>query len=510
MTLFPIAALLIAMAGGVLLTFLLIPSLRASAAGLAFGIFAGGGIGLGVASCLYFIALLAGAIRYIPAIDIGVCLFLAALCFYFFKRPNTPDCRQPPKKGKWPRLHLLLAGIFSVELIAWTTTFVLAHLKEPHGRWDAWLIWNMHARFLYRGGGNWREAFASGLDWSHWDYPLLLPLSIARGWQYSGVEDTVLPAVMGFVFAVLTLGLLLCALALLKGWVQGTLAAMVLMGTPFFVLMGASQFADVPLAFYLLATLVLLLLQGRSPNVRTGILLLAGLSAGIAAWTKNEGILFLPVAAASLLAATAFAGGWRQAFRRAGAFLAGALPALLIVLYFKLRLAPAGDLAAGLGPAALSERLFDWSRYTEIARAFFVTGLSFTQGLIDIRVGMQLNPGAVNILLLTAYLLFAGIRVEGRDRTGLLQTGAILLLMMAGYFFVYVTTPQELSWHLATSLNRLFLQLWPGAILVCFMMAGTPEETPVNVDGQGSTTVPQPAKSGPARGKRQRKREEVR
>ena len=65
-------------------------------------------------------------------------------------------------------------------------SFLIAYLKEPHGKWDAWLIWNMHARFLYRGGDAWREAFASGLDWSHWDYPLLLPLSIVRGWTLHG------------------------------------------------------------------------------------------------------------------------------------------------------------------------------------------------------------------------------------------------------------------------------------------------------------------------------------
>ena len=66
----------------------------------------------------------------------------------------------------------------------------------------------MHARFLFRGGDHWRDAFASGLDWSHWDYPLLLPLSIARGWQYMGGESLSVPAVMAFVFTFLTLGLL--------------------------------------------------------------------------------------------------------------------------------------------------------------------------------------------------------------------------------------------------------------------------------------------------------------
>ncbi|MEK6534682.1 MAG: hypothetical protein AABZ40_03350, partial [Thermodesulfobacteriota bacterium] len=52
---------------------------------------------------------------------------------------------------------------------------------------------------------------------------------------------------------------------------------------------------------------------------------------------------------------------------------------------------------------------------------------------------------------------------------------AVLLLILAGYFFVYVTTPLDLGYHLATSLNRLFLQLWPSVIFLFFMAAGAPE-----------------------------------
>jgi hypothetical protein len=37
-------------------------------------------------------------------------------------------------------------------------------------------------------------------------------------------------------------------------------------------------------------------------------------------------------------------------------------------------------------------------------------------------------------------------------------------------------TPLDLNWHLMTSLNRLFLQLWPSAVFVVFMAAGTPGE----------------------------------
>jgi len=53
--------------------------------------------------------------------------------------------------------------------------------------------------------------------------------------------------------------------------------------------LAASQYADVPLAFFCLATLVLLCLADRQEKGRHGFLVLAGLACGMAAWTKNEG-----------------------------------------------------------------------------------------------------------------------------------------------------------------------------------------------------------------------------
>ncbi|MBN2438567.1 MAG: glycosyltransferase family 39 protein, partial [Deltaproteobacteria bacterium] len=325
--------------------------------------------------------------------------------------------------------------------------------------------------------------------------------SIARGWQYMGGESLSIPAVMAFVFTFMTLGLLGCALCLLRSRAQGCLAAMILLGTPFFIVIGASQFADVPLAFFILATIVLLLLQARSPENRPGALILAGLAAGLCAWTKNEGILFLWIVAGTLFCTAIYAGGWRSALNRTAAFLAGALPVLLIVIYFKTQLSPANDLVAGFGPASALEKLTDFSRHAEIAKAFFITGISFTQGLIDIRTGMRLNPGAVNILLLVGYLFLAGIRIDGRDRIGLLQSAAALGLLLTGYYFVYVLTPLNLGYHLATSLNRLLLQLWPSVIFLCFMIAGPPETIPGDRPGTaparpetGSTGANKPRK----------------
>ncbi|MBE0559157.1 MAG: hypothetical protein IH628_18160, partial [Proteobacteria bacterium] len=279
-TLLLIASLIPPLATGTLLVFLFCPALKDSAAGRAFALFAGSGIGIGIASCLAFLCLLTGVTRLIPVVDLGVALAAGVCWFLVSRHPAAGPPRQLPEPRKRSRFELLLAGVLSLELFASAASFMLAFLKEPHGRWDAWLIWSMHARFLFRGGDRWREAFASGLDWSHWDYPLLLPLAIARSWSYMGGERLPVPAVMAGIFTFLTLGLLCSSLCLLRNRAQGYLAAMILMGTPFFITMGASQFADIPLAFFILAALALLLLQARSAEGPSGTLILAGGAAG--------------------------------------------------------------------------------------------------------------------------------------------------------------------------------------------------------------------------------------
>jgi hypothetical protein len=508
MILFFGASFLLSLITGVLMTLIFFPSGNLKTAGILLRLFIGGGLGIGVTSCSYFICLLAGLARYAPVIDLGVCLVFGLI--WLMRRRKRGLGKQaviPGEKGTGSFLENSIVVIFAVELVAFAISFAAAFLKEPHGRWDAWLIWNMHARFLFRGGELWREAFASGLDWSHWDYPLLLPLSIARGWTYTGGEGILFPAAMGFVFTLLILGLIVAALSLLRGRTQGCLAAMILMGTPFFIAMGASQFADIPFAFFVLATFVMLFLTEQSPENHAGPLILAGLAAGLSAWTKNEGLLFALIVTVSLAGMAAYAGGWRRSFKRTGWFLAGALPILLIVLYFKTRLSPTNDLVAGFSFAAASAKLLDWGRYAEIARAFFITGIAFTQGVIDVRVGMRLNPGAVSILLLVVTLLVTGIRIDQKERGCFIQAAAVLVLTLTGYFFVYVMTPLDLNYHLMTSLNRLFLQLWPSVVFLVFMAAAIPGVA--SPAGGKPKAASLKAKQAPVKGKTGRKSKEL-
>ena len=51
---------------------------------------------------------------------------------------------------------------------------------------------------------------------------------------------------------------------------------------------------------------------------------------------------------------------------------------------------------------------------------------------------------------------------------------AVVGVMAAGYTAIYIITPHDLRWHLATSLERLMLQLWPSLIFAVFMLVRAP------------------------------------
>ncbi|MEW5796432.1 MAG: hypothetical protein AB1772_08725 [Candidatus Zixiibacteriota bacterium] len=57
-------------------------------------------------------------------------------------RPTSPRPRSPE------RILALWGGVAAAGLAV--CGFVSFALRHPHGLWDAWAIWNLRARFLYR------------------------------------------------------------------------------------------------------------------------------------------------------------------------------------------------------------------------------------------------------------------------------------------------------------------------------------------------------------------------
>lgn len=422
------------------------------------------GIGLGLSSCAFFLwlSLVGAPSAMFPIAESGLIALLAVGTLYagMARRvQSAPPAVCPPAL----RQHPLLALALWLSLGCATMAFLAQSVSNPQGGWDAWMTWNMHARAIFRGGDQWREVLTGLPDWSHPDYPLLVPASVARIWTYAGHETTLAPAAVGMLFTFAAVGLLYSSVALLRSRTQGALAALLLLGTKFFILHGASQYADIPLGFFFLATLALLALLEAWPDNRPRILALAGVTAGLSTWTKNEGLLFVLAVLVGYGLVVVRARGWQAGLVDARAFVIGLAPVFAILVCFKVWLAPANDLMSDQGLGQAAERLLDGTRYLHVLGGF-------KQAFLEI--GAQ---GVVGVLLLT-YLLFAGLAPPGPARLGAKAAAIVVALMLAGYAAVLLTAPGPLLGTNIRSINRLLLQLWPTALLAYFLSVRTPEE----------------------------------
>ncbi len=427
------------------------------------------GLGLGLSACASFLSLsLFGASPHgLIVTDVGLLLLLGIAGFWAFPRNARPAAADaPPARLSPRRLRRLLCGALAITLVCALLTFVLQCLASPHGAWDAWMIWNLRARFITRAGSDWRDAFSGLLGWSHPDYPLLLPLNVARLWQYLGWESQAAPTAVAMLFTFSTVALAWASLAILRTPSQAALAALLLLGTSAMLMDGASEIADVPLGYFILATLAGFFLKDRLPERATALMVVTGMTAGLAVWTKNEGwlvLLSVVLARASVLGRTRSWAFWRHELP---AFVSGLSPVLFVVLYFKLALAPPNDLLSHLRWPETVSHLLEPVRYVELL-------WGFKYAVVGLAHGALINPLAV----LLFYLVCVGIEPDERDRRGLASGLVTLGLVVNGYGLVYLTTSTALAFHLANSADRLLVQLWPSAVFLAFVAACPPDRS---------------------------------
>lgn len=240
------------------------------------------------------------------AMGVGVCGALSFLGLALFDRltivpellavgavwiaPHRTDAAARGTRALAPRWWrgasvAALLGLAGLALFVWLRETV----THPDGGWDAWDFWIMRARFFVRADEEWARAYAEVIDWTHPGYPPLWSSAIARGFALVGHESRAVPAILSAAFVVGTVALLGHTVTRLRGPAQGTLAAATLLSTPFFVVHGASEYADLPLAFFFLALWSFAALHDETREPRH--LVLAGLAASMAVLTKNEGLI---------------------------------------------------------------------------------------------------------------------------------------------------------------------------------------------------------------------------
>lgn len=419
-------------------------------------------LGFGASSLLFFVWLVifGSAGRLFVGFEIVLLLVLsnAALVARRGKLSVSPRDHASHDLRATSKFGTVATVAFALSLTASAMALVRFFRAGVNGGWDAWGIWNLRARFLFLSGQHWRDAFSTARGLVHVDYPLLVPASVARVWAYTGSDTNLAPILIASIFTAATLGLLLSALLLMRNKTQALLAATLLLGSQFFLVLAAAQYADVPLGSLFLASFVLLCLHEVVDNGRP--IILAGAAAGLAAWTKNEGILFvlcLLVAHASVVLPEK---GWREYRRQLSALAIGMAPAIVILAYFKLTLGGSDDSFPHF--VTVLKMIGRISRWRAVSIAFADQLLHFGGW----RISMT--------LLLAVYWLAVGVDKAHYGPAARICSRA-LVGTFGGYFLVYLTTPLPLDWLVETSLNRVLMQLWPSALFVFFLCMRSPE-----------------------------------
>lgn len=443
-----IGVFLLSISSGVLIVHLIWNDEEVAA--LLFKLFLGVGVGLGVTSFAYFLFLLffAGQ-HFFIYIQIGIFLIVLLISFSRGRVKYKTDFRAI-KLNSW-QVGLLITALLTIVFSISGAMSVWMH--RPSGTWDAYMIYNRTARFIYRDQTNWLESFSKQIDPAFQaNYPLLIPLNIASGWDVIGHETTSVPLVFSGLFMLACAGLFVSAVAMTKSIWQACIGLIILLNTTILIMNGASQTADVPLSFFILSTMALIHLYIFKQEPR--LLILAGLTAGLAGWTKNEGELFIITTFAALLIAFLKP----SPIRPLGLFLKGLIIPLAIILYFKLFLAPPSDLLSN-GVTRSIQQIFEWPRHITILNAYKSYILAFGES----------EFGIAPVLLI--YALIFNFAPDKSLRPAYLTILFMTAFQMAGYYIIYLITPNPLDWQLTFSLERVLLQLYPAILFLFFVLA---------------------------------------
>jgi hypothetical protein len=426
-------------------------ALRLVGMGRLFGLALAPGLGLGLASTIYFFLLLTTGAEVPVRLDAVLWLITFGGLFAWSRRrrgTSTSGAVEDRRGEREWMPALTVAAVACIGLMILAAVAVWLHMRVvPHGESDAVAIWGLRARSLSRGVPDWAAVLSPAIAWSHPDYPLLLPLTIGRLWSYAGSETIAIPKLVAGLFFASSVGTVGVAVGHLCGTTAGLLSAMTVVAARTYVFQVSCQCADVPVGFFILVATIFVVLA-RDSDVQ---LLVAGTAVGLAAWTKNEGQLLLVVVTG--FAMIAF---WNRLHRLWLLALGAALPLAALVV-FKLFLAPPSEFL--VQPVdAIVDKLFDIGRWRLV--------LTQTWSLLE-RWGNV--PGGA--------LVWSGLAVAlaaRADRSGVIRSmaGALAVTaMFGGYLVIYAITPAPLWWHIATSFERLVVQLWPAAVWSAFQLS---------------------------------------
>lgn len=311
--------------------------------------------------------------------------------------------------------------------------FVLAlcliALATPSPAWDARSIWLFHGKRIFYDASLYAQLDNYAV-WSHNDYPALVPALMASVAHVIGHWNDVFPKVVVPLAMLPSLLVILPRIPRLE-WRMVFLLVLVALGGNHLV----DGYVDALLSLAFVAVFLLINEITATDEPDFGQYVQLTIIAALLALVKNEG--------AALLLCAAFAGpvgtllrGRRMKF----ALVVSLAVAILPLLAWKLSVAHAGlsnDLAGSDLMGQITGRLRD-------IRSYWL--------LID-----SLLLSLPTLILLSPLLLIASVARRNSISLYVLPACASYVAVLV---VVYMSTPNDLAWHLSTSADRTMLPVW--------------------------------------------------
>ncbi len=405
-------------------------------------------IGLGTVSAQMFLYSLAGIGFSVLSVSVPWAVLFCAVGVRLGFASVSPQ-RKAARPGA---LEIVLLA-----LIASQAAYVLFYSQLlPIMGWDAWAIWHLKARaFFFDGAVTGGFLTDPTYHFSHPDYPLLVPLAATWVYTAAGAVDEVAARMLHPLLLLALLGSFHVLTSKASSPRHALVFTALLATTPIVILHSGGVFgqfghltggdyvgyADLALSACFLVSGSAMFLYAAGAD--RSLLLLAILFAALGAWTKNEGLPF----ALMIFLMAGFHAPRRLMTRPAlGAIVVVTAVFVLPWTLFKSGLGLGGDFPLGPSIDALSSNL---ERVPIIFNAM-------ARGLF----------GFTDLFGLTwlLYLVSIAANAKGFVTRSCLSVNLLIVGQLGCYALVFVVTPHDVNWHLATALERLVLHLLPLAL----------------------------------------------
>ncbi len=394
-------------------------------------------VGLGItASISFFVLAVNGSYQWV-LILVAQLLLLAGLLFRQLKKGPIalPTLCRPPLQD------LVMVGLLIVLLfISWQIA-----TQYPSGGWDAWSIWNLKSKFIFLAGQRWVDLLSVEMWRSSPHYPLFLPLINVWIWGFLNKPAEVTPAVVSMLFYLLIVLLLYASLRRESSSWMVLLAPLLLLSSELYSTLAVSQYCDIVVGFYVLASLTSLWRAEQEQS--QSWLILGCILLGILSFTKSEGtvaalLIFLLMALRKFLRKRSFP---ELIFSAAVLFLA-AVPTVIFNLFFS-----PGNQTFTNGLQSL-EHPITLDRF-KLCLAFLLSEVISAKWF-----GLWITVIVISLLSLK------------RGWQGALKIFPLSLSLYLGIVLAYyfVNTQFEIGWMMQVSLDRILSSILPSLLFWVF------------------------------------------